>query len=164
MRTHSKQNAGLTLIEVLVALLVLSVGAFSLLMANSASMRLATDSMRTSIAVAAGNDLMRLQEVLLRRHPQLAESAGFSKGQPLIVGRDCGRETCEAKDLQTFLQHSWRCSLAQAPGCANDEHIEALPEFDAELLVDGATGGFRLRMEWRDKVKIRHLELDNQVQ
>lgn len=163
MYTARKRYAGLTLIEVLVALLVLSLGAFSLVIASTQSMRLAVESMRHSLALAAGSDLLSLQQALLRRHPHLMGSAGFSKGQPLIDGPDCALTLCEPAELQAFLQYSWRCSLGYADGCPESEALEALPGFDAELMVHGTSGALRLRIEWRAKDQVRHLELESQV-
>ena len=162
MLTTSNKFGGLTLIEVLVALFVLSLGAFSLAMASAQSMRLAGESIYYSIALAAGNDLLELQGVLLGHHPHLMGSASFSSGQSLSGSPGCALEPCEPVELQAFLQSSWQCSLG-AQGCPEQEGLTTLPGFDAEFLVNGASGDLRLSLQWRAKDQVRHLELESQV-
>ena len=163
MFISSNRHAGLTLIEVLVALLVLSLGAFSLAMANTQSMRLARDSMHYSIALAAGTDLLDLQRVLFGHHPQLIGSASFSSGQPLLGSPGCALGPCEPVELQAFLQSSWRCSLGASQGCPEQEGLQTLPGFEAEFLVNGASRDIRLSLQWRAKDQVHHLELESQV-
>ena len=163
MLTTSNRYTGLTLIEVLVALFVLSLGAFSLAMAGAESMRLARDSMHYSIALAAGNDLLDLQRVLLGHHPQLMGSASFSSGQSLSASPGCALEPCEPHELQAYLQSFWQCSLSARQGCPEQEGLTTLPGFDVEFLVNGASGDLRLSLQWRAKDQVRHLELESQV-
>ncbi len=163
MLTSLNRYAGLTLVEVLVALLVLSLGAFSLAIASAQSMRLAGESIYYSIAWAAGSDLLDVQWALLDHHPHLVNSASFSGGQPAPTSPGCALAPCSPVELQTFLQSSWQCSLGVSQGCPEREGLQTLPEFDAELLVNRTSGALRLRMEWRAKGEVHEIELESQV-
>lgn len=163
MRSASPQQSGLTLIEVLIALLILSFGTASLMMASAQSGRLAKDSLYYSAALVAGSDLIELQRALLRRHPELAGAAGFPKGPPALSGRDCTLQPCEATQLQAFVEGSWKCSLGYAETCPDVEGLRRLPHFDAELLVEANSNQMRLRLEWSVKRQSRQLTLRGRV-
>lgn len=163
MHTSFKSHSGLTLIEVLVSLLVLSLGAFALAMASTQSMRLARESIHYSTALAAGYDLLEVQRVLLDHHPRLVDSASFSVGGAISSNRGCALRPCEPVELQSFVQSSWQCSLGTFQGCPERPGLQTLPEFDAELSVNGTSGALHLRMEWRANNQVRQLTLESQA-
>ncbi len=162
MPSAHRHPAGLTLIEVLVALLMLSLGALSLAMAGSESMRLGEASLRYSTAVAAANDLIDLHRALPRAYPDSGDSAGFASGPPAMQGFDCTRTACAPEDLRAFIDTSWKCSLGYADHCPHISGLHRLPDFDAELSVDRATGDVRVNLEWRVRGRLQRLEIDGQ--
>ncbi len=100
MRNSPVDGFGLTLIEILVALLVLSIGAFSLLSAGNQAMRLGRDAASAIDMRAASADGEALQRTFERAHPNQA----LDETRAQII--QCLENTCSLVELQQLLSDS----------------------------------------------------------
>ena len=154
---------GLTLIEVLVSLFLISLAALSLSMAGMESTRLAQGSLDHSLAWAGAQDLFAMQRALLRAHPELIGEARFDPGTPTGFREDCFVGTCAASELHSHLQASWKCSLAYDDACGEPSDLQRLTAFDARLEVETASRTLELRMQWQHRGRERDLTMRAQM-
>lgn len=152
---------GLTLIEVLVALAVLSLGVFSMQVAGLESMRLARASLQHSQAVLAARDLFAVQGALLRAHPELVQSVGFDLGPPSGPGEDCDPGDCSPGALQADLYNAWKCSLGYAQHCTGSDDLRRLTGFDAQMRVDAGSRLLIIEITWTTRGASREVRLNS---
>ena len=97
MRNAHITASGLTLIEVLVALLVLSMGAFSLLATGNQALRLGRDAMSEAHVWAVAADAKALERAFIRSHPERA--AGQLHNHII----ECLERECSLDELRILL-------------------------------------------------------------
>ncbi len=90
--------SGLTLIEVLIALLVLSMGAYALLAAGNQAIHLSRDAMTEMQQRDASADGQALQRAFERAHPSLSTP---ERGAEII---ECLENDCSLEDLRLTLE------------------------------------------------------------
>jgi len=100
MRSSHAETSGLTLIEILVALLVLSIGAFSLLSAGNQAVRLGRDAASAIDTRAASADGDALRRVFERVHP--SQTTGETRAQII----QCLENSCSLVELQQLFSDS----------------------------------------------------------
>ena len=162
-KERTGEISGLTLIEVLVSLSLLSLAAVSLSMAGMESMRLAQGSLAHSLASAAAQDLFAMQGAILRFHPELIGDARFDPGTPTGFREDCFAGACTASELHTHLQASWKCSLGYDEACGEPSDLQRLSAFDARLLVDTGSRTLELHMEWQHRGREQEVTMRAQM-
>ena len=98
MRNLSPSSSGLTIIEVLAALLVLSMGAYTLLAASNQALRLGRDANSEAWEIAATEDLRALRRAYARKHEgTISQTHGQDVPECLLSG-------CTSAELATFLE------------------------------------------------------------
>lgn len=154
---------GLTLIEVLVALALLSLAAFALSMSGIESLRLAQGSLYRALAASHAGDLVRMQSALLRVHPELISYIGVDPGPPHGYREQCFEGACGPSDLMQHFVASWKCSLGFEESCGFGPDMQGLPSFDARLEVDSAAESLNLIVEWRERGREQTLQLRGEL-
>lgn len=163
MYRAASYQQGLTLIEVLVALAVLSLGVFSMQVAGLESMRLARASLQHSQAVLSATDLFALQRALLRAHPELINSAGFDLGAPSGSGKGCKPKDCSPGELQAEIYNAWKCSQGYEEECAGPSSLRRLPGFDAQMRVNAASRELRIEITWTSRGALRRVSMRSRM-
>lgn len=114
MKTRSQNNKGFTLIEVLVALLVLSIGLLGLASLQSTTVRFNHDAYLRSQATSLAYDMA--DRMRANRDEVMAGSydLGAFPGDPAVCGVVAGASVA-ARDMSAW-QSSLSCSLPQGVG------------------------------------------------
>ena len=130
-RARRRGGAGFSLIEVLVAVLVVAVGVLGVAGLQLVTLRVSTGSvMRTQANQLAYNIIDRM-----RANPAANYTIGMGDDAPAIV-RDCEALTCNPTQMVAFDTSGW----------LND--VAALPSGDASIAVAG--GIVTVTLQWDD--------------
>ena len=92
------KQSGLTLIEVLLALLLLSMGAFSMLLAGNQSLRLARNVETSLVEASMVEDIRSLRRAYARAHPDVTVDTG------LVEAVDCLSSACTIDELRRAIE------------------------------------------------------------
>ena len=115
---HSRnKQQGFTLLEVLIALLVLSIGLLGLAALQTIGLRSnEMASMRTTATMLAYDISDRM-----RANPQGTIDSNYKIGSGAVVETvDCTSENCDPEELATFDLSQWKTALARLPGGQGD--------------------------------------------
>lgn len=115
--THPAREAGFSMIEVLVALLIITVGLLAMGSLQANSMRSTNDAfMRTQAGIAAQDmaDRMRANIIGVNNNNYAALA-----GPPVNPGFDCIAAACTAAQMAQVDNFQWLTSLAQSRSLAN---------------------------------------------
>lgn len=128
MHPKLKKTRGFTLIEVLIAVLILSIGLLSLALTQVNSMRNTHSSYLRTQATFLADDILDS----IRANRSIAESGGYDIS--VGVAPSSGASVAES-DLS-----AWKDNLANM-----------LPAGDGSIVRDVATGEFTVTVQWKDR-------------
>lgn len=128
MHPNRKKASGYTLIEVLIAVLILSIGLLSLAFTQANSMRYTHSAYLRSQATLLSGDILDS----IRTNRMNAESGAYD----ITIGTPAsGTGTIALNDLNT-----WKSNLAAR-----------LPQGDGAITHDAANGEFTVTVQWKDR-------------
>lgn len=119
MRSARRLQCGTSLIEALVALLVLALGVMGMAAVQTRSLATARTTNLRAVAIQAAEDLQdRIQaNAALRYKPPLTNPYLTPWGAPPISDRDCTTAVCDGPQLATFDLMQWKKELTRSlPG------------------------------------------------
>ena len=147
--------SGVTLTELLVAILVMSAGALGLAGLQAESLRAGREAYERSVAVQRAVDMMDR----IRANPAVAASEfAVGAGPPVFV--DCLRAVCGPREMARFDTALWKCALAagrdaaacgrirEAGALPGADAMPGLPEGDGTIVVDAATEVVTVTVLW----------------
>ena len=170
--------AGITLVELLVAVLVMGIGVLGVAGLQMLSMQSNRVALLRSEAVQLAYDMMDR----IRANSGVRSGAmhynGVALGDTPPTPADCGVSHCTLEQMAVFDQAVWKCSLggfAREPVClqlrdpgamgvlAPAAERPGLPEGDGAVAVDGATGLVRVTVQWRENNRRRSISIESRV-
>lgn len=151
--TGGRGARGLSLIETLTAMFVLSVGALGLAGGQSAALAANRAALHRSAAVAAAVDIIERA----RANPGAAYDIALGAGPPAVP--NCVTAACSPAELAAFDLGTWKCAFGTwqtAPGCTGAQALLAgfapaepgLPDGDGSVAV-GVDGIIAVTVQWR---------------
>ena len=150
MQTNSQ---GFTLIEVLVALLVLSIGLLGIAGMQLFSLKSNQDSGLRIQAVYIAYSL--IDKMRANQAQALAGTYNIALGTGPSGGQNCYTSNCDVTQLAAFELNLWKCELgkyASGPVCATTLNVTpALPQGDGSVTLNG--NQVTVRVEWQDSTK-----------
>jgi type IV pilus assembly protein PilV len=144
----TKQQQGFTMVEVLIAVLVMAIGLLGLAGLQLTSLQSNQSAYHRSLATMAA---MEIADRMLANGGQLASyetGLGAPSSASSCVGSSCGPSSMASYDLA-----QWKCSLGKHN---NDGTCQALgvtgelPEGDGQIVDDG-TGQYTITIMWDDE-------------
>jgi len=161
MNASQQRQTGLSMIELLVAVLVLAIGVLGITALQMVSLQNNRGALFRAEAVQLAYDMMDR----IRANPEGAVPGAAYDGLALAAappgGPDCVANNCSQAQMVTFDQAVWKCSLG---GFNDDAQCVAyrgsgvlppasdqpgLPEGDGSIAVDGA-GLVRITVTWQE--------------
>lgn len=140
---HSKQ-AGFTLVEILIAALILSVGLLGIAGMQARGLQFNQSAYERSQATIMAYDIADRM-----RNNVLAANAGAYDtviGGPAALGTDCEADNCVPADMAAFDLFQWKCSLDNQNACGNIDGI--LNDGDGSINVAGSV--VTIIVQWTD--------------
>lgn len=116
MKSANRHQRGTSLIEALVALLVLALGVMGMAAVQTRSLSTARTTYLRALAIQAADDLQdRIQaNAALRHAPPLINPYLTSWGPRPASGRDCTTTLCDGPQLAAFDLVQWKKELARS--------------------------------------------------
>lgn len=107
---------GASLVEAMVALLLLAFGVMGMATLQTRTLIATRTTFQRATAVQAAEDLRDRMQVNreIRREPPAANPYLISWGEPPAAGRDCQASTCDGLELAAFDLHQWKSALSRA--------------------------------------------------
>jgi type IV pilus assembly protein PilV len=141
---HPAQH-GYSLIEVLIALAVLSIGLLGLAALQTASLRVGHDSYQRTQATLLAYDMADRMR---------ANRAGVTAGNYITVGanKDCTQLVCNASELAAYDITSWNTALS-----------EKLSQGQGTIAFNNATSIHTITVRWNENDLTMQLTLDVQI-
>ncbi len=169
-----KPPAGVTLVEVLVAVLVMGVGMLGVTGLQMQSMQSSRAALLRSEAVQLAHDMM--DRIRANAGGGAVHYAGLALGEGPPAHADCSVRHCSTEQMALFDQAVWKCGLGGFPrdsGClrlrgpgavlAPVEEQPGLPAGDGAIAVDARTGLVRVTVRWREKSRQRSIAIESRV-
>jgi len=145
---HSTQ-AGLGLVEVIVALLVLATGVLGLLGTQLKAKQANYEAIQRSTATNLANDILER----MRGNPGELHSYGVQElgSAPLIAAIQCNTAACSASDLAAFDLYEWSRLLE---GVSEEITVAGITSFagglvDSRACIDASNGSVSVAIAWR---------------
>ncbi|MFK7795145.1 MAG: type IV pilus modification protein PilV [Gammaproteobacteria bacterium] len=158
MTNNKKVTQGFSLIEVLIALIVLSVGLLGLANLQGQSISSSYNAhLRTQATSLARNviDRMRANRTLAAE----TESYQTDFETPPEDGLDCSSNNCDAADIAKYDLKEWKCNLgmySDEPICAGLVSQVTLPNGEGQIESEDATGQTKVTVRWTDTAGAEH--------
>ena len=151
-----KFNSGFSLIEVLIAMLVLTVGLLGMANLQSQSISSSYDAhLRTQASALAHNIIDRMRA----NRQQALSSAGYKtrfEADPLLPAADCGKG-CSPQDMARQDLLEWKCNLGaylHKQYCAGLVSQATLPSGDGQIEDYSASGQTKVSVRWIDSAGV----------
>lgn len=167
-------SRGFSLIELLVAVLVMGIGVLGVTGLQMVSLQNNRDALQRAEAVQLAYDMMDRIRANPEGAPAGAAYGGLALGDGPPAAPDCMSNVCSQAQMVSFDQASWKCSLGSfhADGvCADlrangilpaEDAQPGLPNGDGSVAVDGA-GSIRVSVQWTETTgQVRSLVIDSQ--
>lgn len=152
-QTTLSNQQGFSLIEVLVALFVLSIGLLGLAMLQTRGTQFSTESyLRTQVTVAANDIIDRM-----RANKTGADNGDYISSNPPVTPQTCGTGSgcATATDIANFDLTTWYQTLSSrlpALGAGSPAKIERTTKFT--ITADGAPyvySLYKITINWRER-------------
>lgn len=169
-----KQMGGYTLMEVLVAVLVMGVGVLGITGLQMLSLQNNRAALMRTEAVLQANDILDR----IRANPGVgargAAYDGLDIGDAPPAAQNCVSNPCSSAQMVEFDQAVWKCSLgswkvdATCADLVNDGVLRGVDEQpglingDGSVSVDGANGVISVTVQWSDGQQTRSVTIDSQ--
>lgn len=147
-RAPDARSAGFSLIEILVAVLIISVGVLGVAGLQLISLQNNTSAMFRSQAFQAA------YEIIDRQRANPGESYAIALADPIPgagAPTDCRANACSTADMRTYDLATWLCDIAYDPVlCAFDARLDNgnLPGGDAAVVIAGDQ--MTVTVQWQD--------------
>ncbi len=140
MTPHSKfqavqHQAGLTLIEVLITLLVFSIGLMGAASMQVTGLRMNQSAHFRTMAVVQANDLADR----IRANSAGVAAGGYDELSNVSTKPQCDSQYCSPEEIAQYDAHEWRTSNAKL-----------LPMGTGSVERTGSSDVFRIRVMWKD--------------
>ena len=169
-----KRSRGFSLIELLVAVLVMGIGILGVTGLQMVSLQNNRDALQRAEAVQLAYDMMDRIRANPEGAPAGAAYSGLGVGDGPPAAPDCVANNCSQAQMVSFDQASWKCALGsfhaenvceqlRAGGVLPAEDAQpGLPSGDGSVVVDGA-GVIRVSVQWTETSgQIRNVVIDSQ--
>ena len=147
--SHQTPNAGFTLVEVLVAMLVISIGLLVLATLQLNSLRNNASAMERSQATMYAYDIIDR----MRANKDAAVAGNYTTSLGTAPGnKTCTSSACNAADLASYDVALWKCSIGKWNDNANCTAIGItgpLPDGDGSVSLNGTT--VTVTVQWSEK-------------
>lgn len=116
MRASYAGQRGATLIEAMVAMLLLALGVMGMATLQTRTLIATRTTYQRATAVQAAEDLRDRIQVNseIRREPPAVHPYLTSWGNAPAAGRDCQAGPCDGRELAAFDLHQWKSALSRA--------------------------------------------------
>ena len=173
-----KRPTGVSLVELLVAVLVMGIGVLGVV-------GLLATTMQGSRSALLGTEAALLVEDMIDRVRANAGGSGATElygglglGDPPPVPTDCGAVECTPGQMAVYDQAVWKCRMgrfAEVPLCtelADAAGMDVtgaaigrtgLPQGDGSIDVDPASGLVRVRVQWPDRGQMRTFTVQSRL-
>ena len=155
--TLMKPNQGFSLLEVLIALLVLTVGLLGLANLQGQSISSSYNAhLRTQATSLARSMIDRMRANRVQAMTTTDYHANFTALPPTIT-KDCSSEDCNAAEMASFDLKEWKCNLgmhAQATICDGLVSQVTLPSGEGQ--IEPEAGQTKVTVRWTDSAGEDH--------
>ena len=173
-----KRPRGVSLVELLVAVLVMGVGVLGVVGLLATTMQGNRSALLGAEAALLAEDMIDRVRANAGGSGATALYGGLGLGDPPSAPPDCGAVECTSGQMAVYDQAVWKCRMgrfAEAPLCieladaaAMDIYGAAigrarLPQGDGSIDVDPATDLVRVRVQWLDRGKIRNFTVQSRI-
>ena len=169
-----KVARGFSLIELLVAVLVMGIGVLGVTALQMVSLQNNRDALQRANAVQLAYDMMDRIRANPAGTPAGADYSGLGVGDGPPAAADCIANVCSEAQMVAFDQASWKCTLGSYNGDGVCQGMRAggilpaeddqpgLPQGDGSVAVDGA-GTIRVSVQWTEtNGQVQNVVIDSQ--
>ena len=158
-----RASAGFSMIELLVAVLVLGIGVLGVTALQMVSLQNNREALLRAEAVQLAYDMMDRIRANPVGTPLGDPYGGLDLADTPPASNDCHAGNCTSDNMVDFDQAVWKCSLGGFNDDANCTDLRdagvlppaadqpGLPDGDGSIVVDGVTGIITIRVEWTDR-------------
>lgn len=146
----SKSNRGFTLVELLVAVVVMSIGVLGVAALQAISLQQNRSALFRAEASQLANDLLDR----IRANP-LGTYAPTTMAATPPSAANCYTQVCSVAQMATFDISSWKCQLNSADGdgvtygiCNTLNISSSIPEGGGSITLNGST--YEIEVQWLD--------------
>ena len=150
-------NSGFSLIEVLVAMLVLTIGLLGMANLQSRSIAGGYDAYLRTQASALAHSIIDRMRANRRQALGTPNYKTSFEADPLLPTADCGRG-CSPQDMARQDVLEWKCNLGaylHKQYCAGLVSQATLPNGDGQIEDYSASGQTRVSVRWTDSAGVR---------
>ena len=155
-RRRDVRQGGFSMLELLVALLVTSVGVLGVA-------GLTTLNAQHRRSAAAHAEAVRLAEDVIERmraNPAGLQAGSYAASGDALGASDCRAGQCAAAEMAAFDLAQWRCALGAS---TTDQSCRGPLNATGTVDTDAAAGSVRVTIQWRDGGEGRTLTVDSEV-
>ncbi len=171
-----KPAAGLSLVELLVAILVMGIGVLGVCGLQLLSLQNSRAALHSAEAAQLANDMMERIRANSGDGPWLTLYDGVALGDPPPMPADCAALNCTRAQMAEFDKAVWKCSLGafrhnpvctDAPvsgawlGLAPGVSPAGLPGGDGAVVADAGNGRVRVTVRWRGRQQHRFVSIES---
>ncbi len=170
--SRSRREAGFSMIELLVAVLVMGIGVLGITALQMVSLQNNRGALMRSEATLRTYDVMDR----IRANPS-GNYGGVAFGDDPPAANDCMANNCSVAQMTAFDQATWKCSLGVHNAHASCIALRAsgalptlvaqpgLPSGDGSITVNGATGIVSVSVRWQEPnvVALTVISIDTQI-
>ena len=171
-KRSTRREAGFSMIELLVAVLVMGIGVLGITALQMVSLQNNRGALMRSEATLRTYDVMDR----IRANPS-GNYGGVGFGDAPPAANDCMANNCSAAQMTAFDQATWKCSLGIHNADATCIALRAsgalpaiaaqpgLPSGDGSITVNGATGMVTVSVRWQEPnvAALTVISIDTQI-
>jgi type IV pilus assembly protein PilV len=158
-RSYSR---GFSLLEVLVALLVLSIGLLGLAALQTVGLKFNTQSYQRTQAVLNAYDIIDR----MRANPAAVAAGSYDNiaiSDPIPTPTDCGSSNCSSAQMATYDIAQWKTALASLLAAGKGAICRGSFNISLTTCTAGAGNQFQIGVEWKENDIAMHLTVESQL-
>ena len=175
---RKRRAAGVSLVELLVAVLVMGVGVLGVAGLMVLSMQGNRSAMFGTEAVLLAEDMMDRIRANSGGSGAAGLYGGLALGDPPPASLNCSARVCTAEQMARYDQAVWKCRLGrftENPACVDlvdtagpavggaAAVVAGLPDGDGAVVVGPAGNRVGVRVRWRDRGEVRSVALQSRI-